>query len=208
MADLLNVEARDTTGTLRMRRLRKTGKIPAVLYGHGEGVVSLTIARKEIDKIVGHGGHIVELKGAVTEGALIKEVQWDAFGSSILHVDLTRIDPNEKVEVTLPVSLKGDAPGTHNGGVVSHAKHELTIICPANKVVDALELKINGLELDQTLTAADVELPAGAELAGDPNEVIASCSAPSAAPALADDEDAATEPEVIGEKKEEESGDE
>ena len=91
---------------------------------------------------------------------------------------------------------------------MSHAKHELTIICPASKVVDALELKINGLELDQTLTAADVELPAGAELAGDPTEVIASCSAPSAAPAPADDEDAATEPEVIGEKKEEESGDE
>ena len=113
MADLLNVEARDTTGTLRMRRLRKSGKVPAVLYGHGEGTVSLTILQKEIDRVVGHGGHIVELKGAVTEGALIKAVQWDAFGSSILHVDLTRIDPNEKVEVTLPVELKGDLSLIH-----------------------------------------------------------------------------------------------
>jgi large subunit ribosomal protein L25 len=189
-----------------MRRLRKTGKIPAVLYGHGEGTVSLTVNQKEIDKIVGHGGHIVELKGAVSEGALIKEVQWDAFGSSILHVDLTRIDPNEKVEVTLPLELKGDAPGTHNGGVVQHVLHELTIVCPANKVVDSLTLKINDLELDQTLTAGDVELPDGATLAGEATEVVASCSVPSAAP-TPDSDEAAAEPEVIGEKKEE-SGDE
>ena len=191
-----------------MKRLRKSGKIPAVLYGHGEECVSLTLVKKEIDRVVGHGGHIVELKGAVTEGALIKEVQWDAFGSSILHVDLTRIDATEKVEVTLPVELKGDAPGTKNGGIVSHLLHELTIVCPANKVVDMLTLKINALELDQSLTAADVELPEGAELAGEPTEVIASCNAPTSGPAATDDGEAASEPEVIGEKKEEESGDE
>ncbi len=206
MADLLNVEARDTTGTLRMRRLRKSGKIPAVLYGHGEGTVSLTVERKEIDRVIAHGGHVVELKGAVSEGALIKEVQWDAFGSSILHLDLTRIDKNEKVEVTLGVVLKGDAPGTHNGGVVQHLLHEITIVCPADKLVDVLELKINDLELDQTLTAGDLELPAGATLAGEPTEVIVSCSVPSAAPEP-DAEEGAAEPEVIGEKKEE-SGDE
>ena len=170
--------------------------------------MSLTLLRKEIDKIVGHGGHIVELKGAVTDGALIKEVQWDAFGSSILHVDLTRIDANEKVEVTLPVELKGSAPGTKNGGVVSHLLHELTIVCPANKVVDLLTLKINDLELDQSLTAADVELPEGAELAGESTDVIATCAEPTEAPESEADDDAAAEPEVIGEKKEEESGDE
>ena len=208
MADLLNVEARDTTGTLRMKRLRKSGKIPAVLYGHGEECVSLTLAKKEIDRVVGHGGHIVELKGAVSEGALIKEVQWDAFGSSILHVDLTRINATEKVEVTLPVELKGDAPGAKNGGVVSHLLHELTIVCPANQVVDMLTLKINDLELDQSLTAADVELPAGAELAGEATDVIVTCNAPTVAAGEADDDgEAPSEPEVIGEKKEE-SGDE
>jgi len=207
VADLLNVEARDTTGTLRMRRLRKSGKIPAILYGHGEGTVSLTILQKEIDRIVGHGGHIVELKGAVTEGALIKEVQWDAFGSSILHVDLTRIDPNEKVEITLPVELKGDAPGTKSGGIVQHLLHEITIVCPASKVVDMLQLKLNGLGLDQTLTAGDVELPEGAELAGAATDVIVSCATPSSAAPAADAADEASEPEVIGEKKEE-SGDE
>ncbi len=191
-----------------MKRLRKSGKIPAVLYGHGEECVSLTLAKKEIDRVVGHGGHIVELKGAVSEGALIKEVQWDAFGSSILHVDLTRIDATEKVEVTLPVELKGDAPGTKNGGVVSHLLHELTIVCPADKVVDMLTLKINDLELDQSLTAANVELPVGAELAGEATDVIVTCNAPTAAAGEADDDgEAPSEPEVIGEKKEE-SGDE
>ncbi len=202
MADLLNVEARDTTGTLRMRRLRKAGKVPAILYGHGEECVPLTLLTKEINKVIDHGGHVVELKGAVNEGALIKDVQWDAFGSNVLHIDLTRIDPNEKVEVTLPIELVGDAPGTKEGGVLQHQLHEVSIVCPANKIVDKLELKINELHLNQSLTTTDLELPAGASLASENSELVVACEAPSSAPAATDSEEI-TEPEVIGEKSEE-----
>lgn len=207
MADPLHVEKREETGTLRMRRLRKAGKIPAVLYGHGEECISLTVSGKEMEKVISHGGHVVDLIGAVNESALIKEVQWDAFGSSVLHLDLTRVDANEQVEVTLPVELVGDAPGTHHGGVIKPVLHEVTILCAANKLVDSLELKINELELDQSLTAADLVLPEGASIVGSLEDVIVTCSEPTVQVEEDVEATGAEEPEVIGKQPDEESED-
>jgi len=94
VAEVLNCEQRDFTGTLRNRRLRETGKIPAVLYGRGD-CKSLSIDTRDVSSAIRHGSRIVELKGSVNESAMIKEVQWDAFGVDVLHVDLARIDASE-----------------------------------------------------------------------------------------------------------------
>ena len=67
MAEILNVEKREQTGSLRMKRLRQSGKIPAVLYGHGEGTEVLCVLEKELNKAIDLGSHIVELKGAANE---------------------------------------------------------------------------------------------------------------------------------------------
>ncbi len=66
MADTLKVKKREQTGSLRMKRLRQTGQIPAVLYGHGEGTVALTVSEKELGKVIDHGSHIVKLKATRT----------------------------------------------------------------------------------------------------------------------------------------------
>ena len=97
-AEALVVEERELTGTLRIRRLRKEGKVPAVLYGQGKDSVNLSIDNRAVAKVVDHGRYIVKLSGAVSDTAMIKEVQWDAFGSRILHLDLARIDASESVE--------------------------------------------------------------------------------------------------------------
>jgi len=200
VADTLNVEKREQTGSLRMKRLRQSGKIPAVLYGHGEGTSSLTVLEKELSKAIDHGSHIVELKGAANESALIKEVQWDAFGIKVLHVDLTRVDANEAVEVTLPIELKGDATGTHHGGVINFHQHEIAILCPASKIPEKIELRISDLDVDQMISAADVTLPEGATLAEAGTTPIVSCALPveEAEP----EETAAVEPEEIGKEEE------
>jgi large subunit ribosomal protein L25 len=191
VADTLNVEKREQTGSLRMKRMRQSGKIPAVLYGHGEGTEMLSVLEKELSKAVNNGSYIVELKGAANEGALIKSLQWDAFGIHVLHVDLTRVNPNEAVEVTLTIELKGDAAGTHHGGVVNFHQHELSISCPANAIPEKLELKISDLDVGQSLSASDVPLPAGATLAEAGTTPIVSCALP------ADEEDdVETEPDV------------
>lgn len=209
-AEALVVEKRETTGTLRIRRLRKEGKIPAVLYGQGKDSVNLSIDSRAVAKVVDHGHYILSLTGAVTDTAMIKEVQWDAFGSRILHLDLARIDAAESVEASLPLQMKGDAPGAGLGGMVTQLNHELKITCPANILPDFLEVSIENLQLDGSITASEVVLPEGAALVGNPSETIITCPPPKGAAVVATDdgEEAATEPEVIGEKKEEEAGDE
>ncbi len=207
MTDILNCEKREFTGTLRNRRLRKAGSTPAILYGRGESV-SLSIPTKDIDAVMRHGSQIVELKGGLNESAMIKEVQWDPFGMDVLHLDLTRIDAGEAVQLTLQVELVGVAPGTRTGGMVKHVLHEVEVECPASDVPDKLELRINDLELDGVLKASDIPLPGKAVLITDPDEMVVQCvEVVEQAEAEGEEAEAgAAEPEVIGRKADDEEG--
>lgn len=200
MSDILNVEKRSDTGTLRMRRLRAGGRIPAVLYGHGLEVINLSADAREVNRIVSHGAHIVKLAGGLSESALIKEVQWDAVGTDVVHLDLARIDETEAVDVEITLELRGEAPGLAEGGIVRLMVHEVEIRCAANELPDHLEIRLNDLHLNQNITAADLHLPPSASLLVDPHLVLVTCEMPQA---LAEDgaEAADTaEPEIIGRK--------
>ena len=187
-----------------MKRLRQAGSIPAVLYGHGEGTIMLSVKESDLGKVIEHGSHIVELTGSLSESALVKDIQWDAFGSSVLHLDLARVSATEEVEVTLPIELKGEAPGTHEGGIVKFLKHEVTILCPANQLPDKIELRINELKLDDMISAGDMPLPAGVKLSSPAEEPIVSCAIAVEKPEEVEEGAEAAEPEVIGAKKEDE----
>ena len=89
MADTLNVEMRESRGKRNAKRLRETGAVPAVLYGHGEKNLSLTIQSAQIAAAVRHGSRVVDLGGALKEKALIKHLQWDVYGTEVLHVDFS-----------------------------------------------------------------------------------------------------------------------
>lgn len=197
-AEALKVEKREETGTLRMRRMRAAGMVPAVLYGHGQDCLNLKVDQRHIRKMVDHGHYIVSLSGAVSETAMIKEVQWDAFGSRILHLDLARISATEKVEATLPLNVKGEAPGAGLGGIVTQVGHEIKLMCPANILPDSLEVSIDDLQLDASITAGDVPIPDGAELLNDPGESMITCYLPRGSESDAADGDGSDEPEVIG----------
>lgn len=202
MNDILNVTARTETGTARMKRLRTSGKVPAVLYGHGQESSLLTLDGKELAALLNHNKHFVQLQGASSESALIKDVQFDHVETEVLHVDLIRVDATEQVDVTLEIILRGTAKGTMNGGVLSHVAHTIEIRCPAHVVPEQLELKIADLDVGHALRASDLTLPAGASLIGSKDKVIVQCVTPTA------DADGATtaaghEPEVIARKKNE-----
>ena len=145
MAEVLNVESRDLRGKRNSRRLRRAGAIPCVLYGHGEDVVSLAVRGEQISSALRHGSRLVELRGAVNGSAFIREMQWDAYGKEVLHVDFTRVSLDEKVEVTVLVELRGEAPGVKEGGVVELLQHEIELECPAGSIPEKLELNINHL---------------------------------------------------------------
>jgi large subunit ribosomal protein L25 len=181
-----------------MNRLRASGKVPAVLYGHRQDNVDLTLDLKQLKAVMQHSGHIVQLKGSVNEQALIKHVQWDEVLNSVVHVDLYRVDAKELLEIELTIELRGPAKGASQGGVVNHIIHDLTIMCPADRIPEKLELKIFDLELGQAMRAKDIALPEGARLVGSPEMVIVSCTRVMETEATAA---AGAEPEVIGKKK-------
>jgi large subunit ribosomal protein L25 len=205
MAESLNVKMRETRGTRDARRLRRGGGIPAVLYGHGEATHSLSVVADEMAAVVRHGGRVVELRGDVNEKALIRDLQWDVYGLHVQHVDFARVSEHERIEVKVAVELRGQAAGVKDGGVIEHFTHEIEIECEALSIPDRIEVNINDLKIDDSITASELQLPPGVTLVSDPEAVIVQCvearleedEAGAAAPGTA-------EPEVIGRKAEEE----
>ena len=191
-----------------MRRLRLENKIPGVLYGHGEKNISLTINTREIEAVIRHGSQMVELTGELNEPALIKDIQWDQLGSHIMHIDLTRVSKGELVEVDVSVELRGDAPGSRQGGIVDHHLHEVTINCPADKIPENLELLIDQLNVGDSILAGDLKLPEKATLITPAENVVVACIEVSAEEPEGETDQAAAEPEVIGRKDDEEGSEE
>lgn len=207
MAQELKVEVRESRGKRNARRLRQTGVIPAVLYGHGREDVALSVPADVLGGLVQRGSRLVLLTGAVNESAMIRELQWDTWGTHLLHVDFTRVSADEAVEVDLALELRGEAPGLKEGGLISHSLHLLRIECPASAIPEKLEVNVNHLNLHDSITVGDLELPAGAKALVDAGTVVVQCIEP----AVEEEEDLGAEqvePEIIGEKKEEGKSDE
>jgi large subunit ribosomal protein L25 len=209
MSEVLNVKVRDARGTKNACRMRRAGHVPAILYGHGKQNVCLAVPREQLEAVVRHGARVIELKGDVNESAFLREVQWDTFGLELLHVDFSRVEAGDSVEATIPVELKGEAPGSKEGGIVEHLVHEVTIDCPVSAVPEKLLVNINALELDGSVMAADLQLPDGAKLVTRPDTVLIHC-VPVAPVREAEEAEVApvepVEPEVIGRKAEQETG--
>lgn len=202
MAETLNVKEREKGGKREARRLRRDGGIPAVLYGHGEANKNLAVVADEMASVVRHGGRVVDLAGAVQEKAFIRALQWDTYGTHVLHVDFTRVSADERIEVMVSVELKGQAIGIKDGGAVEHLVHEVEIECLALAIPEKLELNVSELKIDDQLTAADLKLPPGVVLITDPETVLAHC-----VEVREEEEEGAAaagvaEPEVIGRKAE------
>jgi large subunit ribosomal protein L25 len=199
MSEALKVETREVLGKRHNRRMRHAGSVPVVLYGHGEETLSLKVAADQLRAALRHGARVVDLEGAVKEKAFIRELQWDPFGTTVLHVDLTRVSLDERLQIEVPVILRGEALGVKEGGHLEQSHHSVEIDCLAIAIPEKLELRIGELKLDGFLRASNIELPQGVKLLTDPETVIVHC-------ALAKEEgegDGAgetAEPEIIGRK--------
>jgi len=203
MAEVLNVELRDTRGKRNARRNRRSGMLPAVLYGHGQEAVSLLLKGEQFGAAVRHGVRLVKLSGAVEEQAFVREIQWDPWGTHVLHVDFTRISEHEKVEVRVAVELRGEAPGLKAGGIVKQMIHEVQIECEVTAIPEKLYVSVNQLQLGQSITVGQLELPPGIVLFAEPELVVVECVEPVEEVEEAAAAPAEGEPEVIGRKKEE-----
>jgi large subunit ribosomal protein L25 len=189
-------------------RLRQSGRLPAVLYGHGEECLSLTLAADQFEASLRHGAKVVDLDGAASGKALLQDVQWDTFFQHVLHVDLLRVRAGEKVTIEVPIELRGEAPGSREGGIIEQMLHSVEIEVELDAIPDKLHVNVNKLEVGGELKVRDiVDLPAGAKLLADEDLMIVHCLMP----VVEEEEEAAVEgaaaePEVIGKGKEEEEG--
>jgi large subunit ribosomal protein L25 len=200
MNDALEVTLRTTTGSAEARRLRKSGLVPAILYGHGEPCVGLAAKREAVEAAVRHGSRIVQLQGAVKTGALIRELQWDTFGVEPLHVDFVRVSATDRVRVKVPVELKGDCPGQRAGGTVNLVLHEIEIECSADHVPERVFAPVGHLEVGHAIKVHDLELPEGTAAVLDGDDTVVTCTV--AGRKAAEEAAAPAEPEVIGRKEE------
>lgn len=198
-------QPRDGRGTRAARRLRKQGLVPAVLYGHKEATVAVALPAEELEKAVRHGARVVDLQ---TDGhvqkALIKELQWDHLGKELLHVDFARVAVDERVVITVPLELRGIAPGVSQGGVLDQPLHRLKVECLAISIPESIRVNVNELLLGASIHVRDLVLPAGAKVLDDPDAIVVQVTVKQAEPEAAVAPVAETaEPEVIGKKPEE-----
>ena len=207
---VLVTEKRDTRGTRTARRLRQKGRVPGVVYGHKEATLSVSVAADSLLSAVRHGARVVDLQSdAGLQKAQIAELQWDHLGVEVLHVDFRRVAADERIHVTVPVEVKGIAPGVTAGGILDQPIHTLAIECLAVSVPDSVRVNINELQLDGAIHVRDLHLPPDVKALVDPDSIVVHIRAPQVEPeaaAAAGAEQA--EPEVIGRKAAEEEGEE
>jgi large subunit ribosomal protein L25 len=213
MADSVTLAAqkREGSGTRSAERLRKQGRVPAVVYGHKEATVSVSLASEDLLAALRHGARVVDLKtDGAAETALIREVQWDHLGKEVLHVDFARVGKDERIHVAVRIELRGTAPGIAAGGVLDQPLHALEIECLAISIPESIRVPVGELQLEGSIHVRDLHLPEGVVALTDPDAVVVHIAPKMVEPepAAAAPAPGAAEPEVIGRKAGEEEGEE
>lgn len=204
MAEVVTLKTEDRTGigSRDSVRLRKAGRVPAVVYGHKEDAVSITVSRDELLSALRQHARTLQLNvGSKSETVLIQSVQHNHLGSEILHIDFRRVSADERIRTTVEIELRGIAPGVTSGGVLDQPLHKIHIECPAMRVPESIRVKIDSLILGQAIHVKELELPPDVKAMEDPDLVVVQIKA-AVALEVTTTEPGEAEPEIITKKKE------
>lgn len=202
----LAAEIRTERGTRACNRLRQSGLIPGNVYGHTDEPQLITVHADAFSPHVRAGIKVfdIELNGKADK-TLLRELQFDPFGVEITHFDLLRVDPNERVTVTVPIVLKGVAPGSiGSGGVLEQPLHSLTVDCLAYQIPDSIPVRINTLQIGDAIHVREVELPPDVHVQNAADAVVVHVVAVRTQSLVAADA-AGAQPELVGKKPAEEA---
>ena len=196
----LVVEPRTEMGSAACRRLRKRGLVPGNVYGLNADPLAVVVASDVLGLFLKTGSRVVDLEvSGKQDKAVIREVKWEVFGRYVEHFDLLRVDPNERVTITVPIVLKGAAPGAVGGGMVEQPMHSIEIDCLAYQIPDSIVVRISTLEMGQIIHVRELPLPEGSHAHAAPDAIVVQI-----VKAREEAETAATpgasEPEVVGKK--------
>lgn len=183
----LAAETRDRAGKGASRVLRREGRVPAVVYGGNEEPLTIHVEAKELTRQLNTGhffNSIVEIAvGGQTVRTLPKDVAFHPVTDRPLHADFLRLGANSSVHVEVPVLFINEdkSPGIKRGAVLNIVRHELELVCDANKIPDDIQIDLTGLDVGDSIHISHVSLPAGSASAiTDRDFTIATIVAPSA----------------------------
>ncbi len=213
----VEAEIRTERGKNEARRLRQSGRIPAVLYGAYKDSVALAVDPRAVSRILhspsGHNTIFqLSVQGGEVTPAMIVDWQYHPVTDKLLHVDFKRIDPNKKIRVRVPVLTQGDPRGVkQQGGLLEIVTREIEIECLPDEIPEHFTVDVTPLWIGQNIRAGDIPMTGSMRLVSSPEAVIAHVIALRGAATGAPEEAAAAaaaEPEVIkkGKKEEEEEG--
>ncbi len=201
---VIEAEPRDRVGTRYSKRLRQAGRLPAVIYGHGTQPTSVSVDAKSIISAVKHGTHVIELRvGSSSETCLVKELQYGWMGDDVIHVDLTRVNLEETVRVSVALTFVGQPEAAKRpGSVLTHDVQQLEVECKVRDIPEGVRIDMTQMEGD-IMTVAQVKLPEGVTAVTDPHFAVARVvTVVEEAAGEAAATTAGAEPEVLTAKKE------
>lgn len=207
---LLEAQIRERTGSRVAAQVRKQGRIPAIVYGHKQEPVAISLDAHNFVEGLRRGSRLMDVKiGGETQKMILKDLQYDYLGRDIIHVDLMRVDVTEAVRVTVRIELKGTAQGTHEGGIVEEHTDHVEVTCLVTDMPEAIVVSVKELAVGGVIHAGDIALPDGVTLVSSKEAIVATCHLVAAAKTTEElEEEVPTAPEVIGEKKQETEGEE
>jgi len=204
----VKAKPRQTGGTRTVKKVRRAGGIPGVVYGRGFGdPLPILVDAKDLRAaLLGHGGSAVlnlEIEGRGSTHAIVQDRQLDVITKRLIHIDLHAISLDEVVEAHVPLILVGSAPGVKEGGILDFVVREVTIESLPTDIPDSIEVDISALNMFDNIHVRDIKAPHGVKIIEDEGEIVVSILPPSKVeePVAAAVPEAPLEPELIGEKK-------
>lgn len=202
---LLKAEIREQTGTNAVKKVRKEGRIPAIVYGHKKTPVAISLDAHNFADVLHHGYRLIDVQiDKKKEKIIVKDLQYDYLSKNIIHADLMRVDITEAIKVNVPIELKGAnaAKGTHEGGIIEEHADHLEIECRANDIPETIVVLVKDIGVGDSLHASDITLPEGVTLLSPPETLLVTCHLVAAAKTTEQvEEEMPTTPEVITEAK-------
>lgn len=174
----LKAKEREKLTKGNIKTARKEGKIPAVLYGHGERTIPIWIDKEEFKSLLArYEGSIIDLNLNGKKRVIFKEIQYDPISDDILHIDFQHVHRGEKIKTEVPIILEGVPQGVKEGGTLEQIMHHIEIECLPREMPEEFKIDITSLKINESLYLDDLDIK-NAKLLEDPKEVIATIIPP------------------------------
>ena len=200
----LAVESRAPDGSRAARRLRRTGKVPGVVYGGGEDPVAFEVDARELRLALAHAGAVLDLAidGASASPVVLKELIRHPVTGATTHLDLLRVRLDKPIHATVVIELIGteEAPGAKEGGVLEQITRELEIQALPTDIPDAIRHDVSEMVIGDTVTVEALAAPSGVTILTDPEAVVATLTPPRLQ--IEEEEEIEEETELVGEGEE------